>query len=194
VEEEDFDEEEFLAKLPTDAEVEEATAVQRAILASFETQRRDRSAQELMATERRAATARLAEEHAAARTDAHHRNIEPARAAMAATEQRLFQADVTGGLATVAAERQRCEHQYPLSSFDASAQREEERHTFTSFLKDVERHRRERAPEESRHCCGMVSGRRSDDGAGTSNAPPPPPSSASGADAASRDPDEDVLF
>jgi hypothetical protein len=36
-EEEDSDEEEFLAQLPTDAEAEEATAEQRAILASFET-------------------------------------------------------------------------------------------------------------------------------------------------------------
>jgi hypothetical protein len=63
-----------------------------------------------MAAERRAATTRLAEEHSAARTDAHHRNIEAVRAAMAAAEQRLGQADVAGGLAMVAAERQQCEH------------------------------------------------------------------------------------
>jgi hypothetical protein len=42
-EEEDSDEEEFLAQLPTDAEAEEAAAEQRAILASFETQRHDQS-------------------------------------------------------------------------------------------------------------------------------------------------------
>jgi hypothetical protein len=36
-----------------------------------------------MAAERRAAVARLAEDHAAARADAHRRNIEAARAAMA---------------------------------------------------------------------------------------------------------------
>jgi hypothetical protein len=107
--------------MPTDAEVEEAAAEQRAILASFEAHRRDQSTQELMAAERRAAAARLAEEHAAARTDAHRRNIKVARAAMAAAEQCLFQADVTGGLATVAAEHQRREHEYPLPSFDASA-------------------------------------------------------------------------
>jgi hypothetical protein len=59
-EEEDSDEEEFLAQLPTDAEAEEAAAEQRAILASFEMQRRDQSVQELMATERRVAAARLA--------------------------------------------------------------------------------------------------------------------------------------
>jgi hypothetical protein len=43
---------------------------QRAILASFETQRRDQSSQELMATERRAAAARLAEDHAVDRAAA----------------------------------------------------------------------------------------------------------------------------
>jgi hypothetical protein len=72
-EEKDSDNEEFLPQLPTDTEVEEAAAEQRAILASFETQRRDQSAQELMAAEMRAAVARLAEEHAAARADAHRR-------------------------------------------------------------------------------------------------------------------------
>jgi hypothetical protein len=135
----------------------------------------------------------LAEDHAAVRADAHRHNIEAARAAMATAEQRVFQADVTEGLATVAAERQRCEHQYPLLSFDASSQREEERRTFTSFLENAERHRRERASEESRRR-GMVSRRRSDDGAGLSNAPPPPPSGPSGADAAGGHSDEDVLF
>jgi hypothetical protein len=54
------------------------------ILASFETQRRDHSTQELMATERRVTVARLTEEHAAVRADAHRRNIEAGRAAMAA--------------------------------------------------------------------------------------------------------------
>jgi hypothetical protein len=39
--EEGSDEEEFLAQLPTDAEAEETVVEQRAILASFETQRRD---------------------------------------------------------------------------------------------------------------------------------------------------------
>jgi hypothetical protein len=78
-------------------------------------------------------------------------------AAMVEAEQRLFRADVAGGLAAVAAERQRREHQYPLPSFDASAQREEERHTFTSFLEDAERDRRERASEENRRRRRMVS-------------------------------------
>jgi hypothetical protein len=42
-EEEDSNEEDFLAQLPTDAEAEEATTEQRAILASFDTQHRGRS-------------------------------------------------------------------------------------------------------------------------------------------------------
>jgi hypothetical protein len=122
-EEEDSDEEEFLAELPMDAEAEEAAAEQRAIVASFETQRHDRAAQELMVAERRAAAARLAEDHAGAHADAHRHNIEAARAAMAEAKRRLFRVNMPGGLAKVAAERQRCEHQYPLPSFDASVQR-----------------------------------------------------------------------
>jgi hypothetical protein len=85
---------------------------------SFETQRRDRAAQELMAAERRAAAARLAKDHTAARIDAHHRNIKAARAAMAEAERRLFRADVAIGPAKVAAERQRHVHQYPFPSFN----------------------------------------------------------------------------
>jgi hypothetical protein len=42
--EEDSDDEEFLAQLPTDAETEEAAAEQREILASFEMQHHDQSA------------------------------------------------------------------------------------------------------------------------------------------------------
>jgi hypothetical protein len=146
--EEDSDDEEFFIDLSMDAESEERAAEERAILMSFETQRRDASAQEFMAAERRAASAKLAAEHATARTEAHHRNSEAARAAMVEAEQRLAQADVAGGLATVAVERQWCEHQFPLLSFDASAERQEERRHFTSFLEDAERHRRERLREE----------------------------------------------
>jgi hypothetical protein len=175
-EEEDSDDEEFLAELPTDAEAVEATAEQRAIVASFEMQRRDRTAQELMAAERRAAVARLAEDHTAARADAHHRNIEAVRAAMAEAKRRLFRVDMVVGLAKVAAERQHREHQYPLPSFNASAQRAQERRTFISSLEEAERYHSQRAAEENRHCHGMVSGRLSDDGAGTSNASPPTPS------------------
>jgi hypothetical protein len=88
---------------------------------SFETQHRDRAAQELMATERRVAAARLAEDHAAACADAHRHNIEAVRAAMAEAERRLFWADVARGLVKVATERLRRKHQYPIPSFDTSA-------------------------------------------------------------------------
>jgi hypothetical protein len=162
-----------------DAEVEEAAAEQRAIVASFEMQRHDRAAQELMAAKRRAAAARLAEDHTAARADAHRRNIEAARAAMAEAETRLFRADVAVGLAKVAAERQRREHQYPLPSFNTSVQRAQERRTFISSLEEAERDRSQCAVEENHRRHGMVSGRLSDDGAGPSNASPPPPSAAS---------------
>jgi hypothetical protein len=80
---------------------------QRAILASFEMQRRDRAALELMAAKRRVAAARLAEDHAAARADGHHHNIEAARAAIAEAKQHLFRVDMAVGFTMVAAERQR---------------------------------------------------------------------------------------
>jgi hypothetical protein len=73
-------------------------------------QRRDRVAQELMAAERRAAVARLAEDHATARADAHRCNIEAVRAVMAEAERGLFQVDMAGGLTKVAVELQRREH------------------------------------------------------------------------------------
>jgi hypothetical protein len=142
-------------------------------------QRRDRAAQELMAAERRAAVARLAEDHTAAHADAHHRNIKAVRAAMAEAERCLFRADVAVGLVKVAAERQRCEHRYPLPSFNTSAQRAQERRTFISSLEEAERDRSQRAVEENRRYRGMVSGCLSDDGAGLSNASPPAPSAAS---------------
>jgi hypothetical protein len=104
-EEEEDSDEEFLADLPTDAEAEEVAAEQKAIVASFETHRHDRAAQELMAAERRAAAARLGEDHAAAHANAHCRNIKAARAAMVDAERRLFRVDVAGGLAKVAVER-----------------------------------------------------------------------------------------
>jgi hypothetical protein len=85
-------------------------------------QRHDRAAQELMATERRVVAARLVEDHAAARADVHRHNIEVARVAMAKAERCLFRVDMAGGLMKVAVEHQRHEHQYPLPSFNASAQ------------------------------------------------------------------------
>jgi hypothetical protein len=132
-----------------------------------------------MATERRAAAARLVEDHIAAHADAHRRNIEAARAAMVEAERRLFWADVAVGLVKVAAERQRHEHQYPLPSFNASAQRAQEHRTFISSLEEAEHDRSQRVAEENHRHRGMVSGRLSNDGAGPSNASPPAPSAAS---------------
>jgi hypothetical protein len=132
-----------------------------------------------MAAERRAAAARLAEDHTAARADAHRRNIEAARAAMAEAERCLFWVDVAVGLAKVAAKRQHREHQYPLPSFNASVQRAQEHRTFISSLEEAKRDRSQRVAEENRRCRGMVSGRLSDDRAGPSNASPPTPSAAS---------------
>jgi hypothetical protein len=98
---------------------------------------------------------------------------------MAEADRRLFRANMAVGPAKVAAERQRHEHQYPLPSFNASAQRAQERRTFISSLEEAEHDRSQRTAEEN-HChCGMVSGRLSDDGAGPSNASPPAPSAAS---------------
>jgi hypothetical protein len=103
-----------------------------------------------MAAERRAAAARLAEDHTAAHADAHHHNIEAARAAMAEAERHLFQADMAVGLTKVALESQHREHQYPLPSFNASVQRAQERRTFISSLEEAQRDRSQRAAD----CCG----------------------------------------
>jgi hypothetical protein len=118
-----------------------------------------------MASERRAAAARLVEDHTVAHADAHRRNIEGARAAMAEAERCLFRADMAVGLAKVAVERQRREHQYPLPSFNASVQRAQERRTFISSLEEAERDRSQHTAEENCRCRRMVSGRLSDDGA-----------------------------
>jgi hypothetical protein len=101
---EDSDDKEFNAGQPTDEEAEEAAAEQRAILASFETRHRDESAWQFMLAERRAvAAARLADTQAVARAEAHRRNLEAMRAEV---EQRLAEADRTGGLASVVVARQ----------------------------------------------------------------------------------------
>jgi hypothetical protein len=94
-----------------------------------------------MATERRTTAVRLVKDHTATHANAHRRNIEAARAAMAEAERCLFRADVVIGLAKVAAECQRREHQYPLPSINALAQRAQEHHTFISCLEEAEHDR-----------------------------------------------------
>jgi hypothetical protein len=62
-------------ELPTDEEAMESAAEQRALMASFETQRRNESARRLMAAERRAAADDLAAAHQSARQSAYLQNL-----------------------------------------------------------------------------------------------------------------------
>jgi hypothetical protein len=107
---------EIFVDLPDDGEAEEAAIEQRSLLVSFETQFRDEVARQFMVAERRATAKRVAEAQAAARSAAHRRNIEAARAAMAVNERHLNEHDRRGALAAVAEAQQRNESQYPLPS------------------------------------------------------------------------------
>jgi hypothetical protein len=62
-------------KLPTDEEATESAAEQRALMASFEMQRRDESAWRLMAAERRAAADDLTAANQSARQSAYLWNL-----------------------------------------------------------------------------------------------------------------------
>jgi hypothetical protein len=62
-------------ELPTDQEAAESAAEQRALMASFETQRHDESAQHLMAAGRREAAGDLVAVHRSARQSAYLRNL-----------------------------------------------------------------------------------------------------------------------
>jgi hypothetical protein len=98
------------ADLPDDGEAEEATAEQRALLASFEMKRRDEAARQFMVAERRVAADRVT------------------------AEQCLKEADQRGAMA-----RQRRDGQYPLASFEPWQERTEDRETFTDYLEDAAR-------------------------------------------------------
>jgi hypothetical protein len=102
--------------LPDDGEAEEAAIEQRSLLMSFETQFCDEVARQFMVAERRATVKRVTEAQAAARSAAHRRNIEAARAAMEVNERRLNEQDRRGALAAVAEAQQRHKSQYPLHS------------------------------------------------------------------------------
>jgi hypothetical protein len=115
-------------ELPTDEEVAESAAEQRALMASFEMQRRDEAARRLMAAERSAAADDLAAVHQSARQSAYLRNLAVAdelRAVAAARWPREDRARVEAErrlqyerarAAELAAVRQ---HQYPLPSYFA---------------------------------------------------------------------------
>jgi hypothetical protein len=82
-------------ELPTDEEAAKSAAEQRALMASFEMQRRDESARRLMAAERRAAVDDLAVAHRSSRRSAHIRNLvatDELRALAAANELRAVAA------------------------------------------------------------------------------------------------------
>jgi cytochrome c5 len=73
-------------KLPTNEGATEVAVEQRALMASFETQRRDESARRLMTAERRTAADRLAVTHQRVCHSAHRRNMAAAREAREAAE------------------------------------------------------------------------------------------------------------
>jgi hypothetical protein len=124
-------------ELPTDEEAAESAAEQRALMASFETQHRDKSARRFMAAERRATADDLAAEHCRSRRSAHIRTLaatDELRALAATDELRAVAAGrwPREDRAKVEAERRlqyeraRTEesaamrqHEYPLSSYFA---------------------------------------------------------------------------
>jgi hypothetical protein len=63
---------------------------------SFEMRRRDESARHFMHAERRAVATRLTDVQVTACADAHRRNLEAARTAMAVPRGRLVEADLSG--------------------------------------------------------------------------------------------------
>jgi hypothetical protein len=83
-------------ELPTDEVAAESAAEQKALMASFETQRRDDVARCLMATERRAAADDLAAAHQSARQSPYLRNLAAVDEARAAGARRRPQEDRAG--------------------------------------------------------------------------------------------------
>jgi hypothetical protein len=78
----DFDADDLAyLELPTVTEATEATAEQRALMASFKTQHGDQSARRLMVAERRAAADRVVAAQQRVRHSAHRRNMATAREA-----------------------------------------------------------------------------------------------------------------
>jgi hypothetical protein len=115
-------------ELPTDEEVTESAVEQRALMASFETQRRDESARRLMTAERRAAADDWTAAHQSARQSAYLRNLAAVDELRAVAVGRRPQEDRAriemerrlqyARAAELAAVRQ---HQYPLPSYFADA-------------------------------------------------------------------------
>jgi hypothetical protein len=76
-------------ELPTNEEATESTTKQRALMASFKTQRRDESARRLMAAERRAVADKLAVSQQRARQSAYLCNMAASVESRAAAGWRL---------------------------------------------------------------------------------------------------------
>jgi hypothetical protein len=117
-------------ELPTDEEAAESTAEQRALMASFETQRHDEAARLLMAPERRAAADDLAAAHQSAHQSAYLRNLAAADKVRAVSAGRWPREDRTRVEAERRQQYERAraaelvrvrEHQYPLPSYYADA-------------------------------------------------------------------------
>jgi hypothetical protein len=156
-------------ELPTDEEAAESAAEQRALMASFETQRRDEAAWHLMAAERRAAADDLAAANQVARQSAYLRNlaaVDELRAVTAGWRPREDRARVEAERRLVvecarAAELAWVrEHQYPLSSYFADAGITEDAQRRWQQLREARLRRR---LETGNH------GRSSHSGAGGSN-------------------------
>jgi hypothetical protein len=103
--------------LPTDEEVAESAAEQRALMASFEMHRRDESGRRLMAAERKAVAADLAASQHRARHYALPHNMVAAREMRLAAERHQEEEEWAraGALARTR------ENQYPLPSYNADA-------------------------------------------------------------------------
>jgi hypothetical protein len=137
-------------ELPTDEEATESAAEQRALMASFETQRRDEAARRLMAAERRAA-ADLAATHQSARQSTYLCNLAAAdevravaagrwpredRARVEAEQRLQYERARAAELARV------CEHQYPLPSYYADARIAEDAQRRRQLLRETRFRRR----------------------------------------------------
>jgi hypothetical protein len=157
-----------LVNLLGDTEAKEASTEQRVLIASFETQHRNESVRHFMVAERRAAAARVAAVLVSARQLSHYRNMAVAREEMVAEWWREEQEDRPGAEATKAIASQCHDSQYPLRSYQPLQLHEDDRRTFTGFLKAVERCRRQTTLEDRQRHQQMAKG-RSDVGHGPSD-------------------------
>jgi hypothetical protein len=106
-------------EVPINEEAAESAAKHRALMASFEMQRRDESARHLMVAERKATVDELAASQQRARHSARRRNMVAAREVRETVERRQEEEE-RARAAALALARAR-EHQYPLPSYYPAA-------------------------------------------------------------------------